>query len=255
MSLALHLTGDAFRPWMKIPIISVPLHLLLKPSVIDPKKVTFTEKWKERQVLHRILPVLHLMFEEWGLAFDDFARFCESYHHPSNLITFSSVDEPLMHFSGDKLIVYINPPSPLPTASSPPSITPHCHLNVQFVGHAAHQLAEFLRRSVPTWFSQVLHIFACSIYIFACSIPLRPSTHSLDDRAFMSPEAVSFSPVVTPETFLPSPSAFMESPPSLPVHGPPSPSAIRRTTGHLLRSFGATAVRVGTRAAHVVPSG
>ena len=130
MSLALHLTGDAFRPWMQVPIISVPLHALFKRSVIDPTKVTFTEKWKERQVLPRILPVLRLMFEEWGLNFADFALFCESYRHPSNLIAFWSVDDPLLHFSGDELILYINPPSPLPTASSPPSLTPHCHLSM-----------------------------------------------------------------------------------------------------------------------------
>jgi hypothetical protein len=75
MSLALHLKGEVFRPWMKIPNISVPLHQILKNSVIDSTMVTFTEKWKGRHVLPKILQVLHLAFEEWGVDSNEFDTF------------------------------------------------------------------------------------------------------------------------------------------------------------------------------------
>jgi Zinc knuckle len=255
MSVALHLKGDAFRPWMTVPLISVPLHSLLKRSVIDYTKVTFTEKWKEKQVLPRVLSTLRLSFEEWGLDFTDFEDFCKTHAHPSNIIAFSPIDDPLMRFSGDELITYINPPSPLPTASSPSSLTPHCHLNVHFVGHAARRLAASLnhapsphgshgssRSSTPSHHSARIVVETVTSSPFAA------------ERTFVSPDVVS-SPVVT-ETEIyevsPTPMHPRNSPLLTPGPRLPSPSAIRRTTGTLLRSFGATAVRAGSHAAQVV---
>lgn len=95
MSLALHLKGEVFRPWMKIPNISVPLHQILKNSVIDSTMVTFTEKWKERHVLPKILQVLHLAFEEWGVDSNEFDTFCTTHHYPSNIIAFSPIEDSL----------------------------------------------------------------------------------------------------------------------------------------------------------------
>jgi len=239
MSLQLQIQHDGLKEWMSPPIVvSVPLNKIYKWSQKDYSQKAFLKGWKTGEVIPKIVGRLCILFEQLDLE-----HCCESFQmfflenpvQAKQSLEFLSDgdDSPL---DGDGMLALL--PS-LPRTSTDAVDVPNVRLVVRFVGTAHHLLSQILHQAKTPTMS-----------------PAR--SHSSKSTRALSPSDIAQIVAAVEKQVL----SVLHSPPDVTENvvltdqqevprEVTSPYEVR-TPSDYLRTFGATAARVGSKAARVV---